>query len=252
MAFSRSEREKRAAAKVAREEGPVNWLSLGPHLAILRLVKRERQEEEAEAKKKMAKIAALDLANAVKLGFASVDGDYDAFLHSSDRANVRAMLLENSGITTAAARLKLAEQQAAVDLINDETVNVAIDAANRRRQPRKPEGYHHPLAKEVRDDRRLRRQIKKAASVGKSKLPPRSNWKEKIAAGSAWQEALKWFRMTPVEQAAAEAAIETAVNTEIGLAAQVLVAQAEWDELAASGKLDQMDFFGYVWPTDEK
>lgn len=70
--------------------------------------------------------------------------------------------------------------------------------------------------------------------------------------GRNWKDAKKWFKMTPAEKAAAEAKIENKMNHEDGLIGQTLALQAVQDELAASGKLEQMDFFGFVWPRDEK
>lgn len=86
----------------------------------------------------------------------------------------------------------------------------------------------------------------------KPRRPAEENWRTKLTADPHWQDAIKWFKMTPAEKAAAEAEIEAKMNTVIGLDAQALANQAGWNELAASGELEQMDFSGFTWPTDEK
>jgi len=207
-----SEREKRAEEKLARQRGRVNFMSVGTQIEVLNLVKRERREEDILADKKMAEIAARDAANAAK-----------------------------RELKILAVQVPIVETCAAAE------TDIAIDKANRRRQKSRPPNPHHPVYQEAKEERRLER-----AFNPQPRKPAGEDWREKLTADPHWQDALKWFGMTPEQRAAAEGKIEIAVNTEIGPVAQALAAQAEWDELAASGELEQMDFSGFTWPMNEK
>lgn len=242
-----TERERRAAAKIARQEKTVDWLSVIPQIQISQLVARELLKEEAEAERKMAAIAAIDMANAARLGFNTDDG-WNEFLHSPDASKVRSKLLNNPKTTVESARTELAEQQNIIDLAGDESVNTAINDANRRRQKARPGNRKHPIVQlEILPERRMERLLHP-----KPPKPAEESWKTRIINSSAWKEAIRWFSMTPAERAAARAEIEDAVNTETGVVARTLANQAEWNELEKTGALKQMDFFGFIWPTDEK
>lgn len=239
------ERETRAAAKVARQEKMVNWLSVIPQIQISRLVEKELREEETEADRKMAEITAKDKANAARLGF-NPDDNWEEFLRSPDASKVRLKLLNNPKATVESARIELAEQQRIVDLAGDERVNKAISQANLRRQKARPENRKHPIVqREIIPERRMERLLHP-----KPPKPTEESWKTKIINSSAWKEALRWFNMTSAERTAATAEIEDAINTETGAMAQALANQAEWNDLEATGALEQMDFFGFSWPTD--
>ena len=90
----RTEREDRVAAKIARQEKTVNWLSTIPHLKISQLVAIELREEDVAADRKMAEIAVEDAANAARLGF-DTSKSWDEFLHSPDASRVRQKLLND-------------------------------------------------------------------------------------------------------------------------------------------------------------
>lgn len=204
-----SEQERQAAGKVEQQEGTVNWLSLVPHVTVLRLVERERREEEARANENMLRIAEIDRANAA-------------------RRELK----------------KLAAQVPAVETGASAETDIAIDKANRRRQTSRPDGWFHLIVQqEIIPERRLEREL-----YPKPRKPAEESWRTRLTAGRHWQDAIKWFKMTPAEKTAAEAEISDAVNTEIGVVAVALTAQAEWNELEANGEAKQLDFSGFHWP----
>lgn len=234
-------------AKVARQGETINWLSVIPQIQISQLVAKELQEETAEANRKMAQIAAKDKANAARLGFDSGD-NWEKFLGSPDASKVRLKLLNNPGATVKSARIELAGQQKIVDLASDESVNAAMDQANSRRQKARPGNREHPIVqREIIPEFRMERLLHP-----KPPKPAEESWKIKIINSPAWQEALRWFKMTPVERKAEMAKAEDAVNTETGAMARALANQAEMNVLEETGVLEQMDFFGFTWPTDEE
>ena len=242
-----SERETRAAGKVAQKEDLVDWLSVIPQLKIQQLVRKELREEEAETDRKMAEIAAKDAANAARLGF-NPDDDWGKFLGSPDASKVMAKLFKNPKATVKSARTELVESQNIIDRAGDKSVNAAIDKANRRRQEARPGNRKHPIVQlEIIPERRLERELH-----SKPRKPKKEDWKTRIANSPAWQEALRWFNMTPAERTAAISEIEDALNTETGAMAQTLINQAEMNVLEETGALEQMDFFGFLWPTGEE
>lgn len=239
------EREIRAAKRVARQNETVDWLSVIPQIQISQLVTKELREEEAEAEEKMAEIAAKDAANAALLGFDTGD-NWDKFLGSPDASKVRLQLLKNPKATVKSARIGLAKQQNIIDLAADEDVNAAINKANRRRQKSRPGNRKHPIVQlEILPEYRMERLLHP-----KPPKPAEESWKLKIINSRPWQEALRWFSMTPAERAAAKTEIEDAINMETGAVARASANQAEWNALEESGALKQMDFFGYYWPAD--
>ncbi len=235
----------RAAAKVA-QQGEVNWLLIIPQLKIQQLVRKELREEEAEANRKMAEIAARDAANAASLGF-NPGNSWDEFLRSPDAAKVRARLLNNPKATVESARTELAIDQNIIDLAGDEGINAAIDKANRRRQKARPGNRKHPIVQlEILPERRLERELHPKPP----KPAEKETWKTKIIKSPIWQETLRWFGMTPAERAAAREEIENALNTETGATARAAANQAEMNVLEETGALEQMDFFGFTWLAD--
>lgn len=241
------DREMRAAKKVAGAGKTVDWLSVIPQIQISQLVATELLGEEAEADRKMAEIAARDAANAARLGF-NRDDNWDEFLQSPDASKVRLKLLKNPKATVGSARIELAQQQGLIDLAGDESVNSAINQANRRRQKARPGTRKHPIVQlEILPERRMERLLHP-----KPRKPAEESWKLKIIKSPVWQEALRWFGMTPAERSAEIAKIEDAINTETGAVARALANQAEMNILEKTGALKQMDFFGFTWPLDNK
>lgn len=240
------EREIRAAKRVARQSETVDWLSVIPQIQISQLVAEELREEEAKAEKKMAEIAAKDRDNAARLGFNTNDNKWEMFLRSPDAVKVRSVLLSDPVETVESARIELAKQQEIIDQTSDKSVNTAIDKANRRRQKASPGNRKHPIVqREIIPERRMEKLLHP-----KPRKPADENWKLKIINSRGWKEALRWFNMAPAERSAEMAKIEDAINTETGAVARAAANQAEWNALEESGALEQMDFFGFSWPTD--
>lgn len=232
---------------MARQGKLVNWLSVIPQLEIQQLVATELRKEETEADRKMAEIAAKDAANAARLGFNPGD-DWDAFLRSADASKVRTKLLNNPKTTVKSARIELIKEQNIIDQAGDKSVDKAIDDANRRRQKARPGNRKHPIVQlEIIPELRLERLLHP-----KPPKPKEESWKTKITNSSVWQEALRWFSMTPAERTAAITEIEDAVNMETGAVARALANQAEMNILEETGALEQMDFSGFIWPTDKE
>lgn len=187
MGFRQSERERRARARVDEGEEGVDWLSVGPQIKVLRLVKRELQEEAAQTDENMRRIAELDRDNMAKLELK-----------------------------------KLAAKVPAVETGASVATDIAIDKANRRRQKSRPGGRLHPIVRqEIIPERRLERELNP-----KPRKPAEESWRTKLTASPHWRDAIKWFRMTPAEKAAAEAEIVTAVNMETGVMAQALASES--------------------------
>lgn len=243
-----SEREIRAAKRVAEQSETVDWLSVIPQIQISRLAAKELREEEAAAEEKMAEIAAKDRANAARLGFNTNDNKWEMFLRSPDAVKVRSVLLSNPVETVESARIELAEQQEIIDQAGDQSVNAAMDKANRRRQKARPGNRKHPIVQlEILPENRMKRLLHP-----KPKKPADESWKLKIINSRGWKEALRWFSMSPAERTTAITEIEDAINMETGAVARALANQAEWNTLEETGALEQMDFFGFIWPTDGK
>ena len=241
-----NETEALAEKLVTAKKRNPNWNSLEIQLSVLAEETKIRREREVRATDTMKLVAERDAATAEKYGGAEAwqeiyqgpDNEHRRLLQTikanpelpTDQAWVAAV--------TALGLEREAEEKRQAALV-DQTDEL-LKRLNRATQKRQPPNPKHPLYKIAKKERRLEREL----NPKPRKQPVGEDWRKKLTAGRHWQDALKWFKMTPAEKAAAEGEIVNAVNTKIGTIAQALAGQAEWNQLEEIGAAAQLDFSG--------